>query len=111
LFNSSIDTYGYLYNNSFNSSFPNQNLLTQDGEDDGDNRYDFIYFLESSVLYVAVATTYSSSVTGAFSIITTGPASVGFSQLNITSKHSSYSQLLFRLNRTNIAVFSHHYII
>jgi hypothetical protein len=73
-----MDTYGYLYNNSFNSSFPNQNVLLADDDDGGDSQFGLISFLQSSAAYVVVATTYATKVTGTFLIVATGPGSVGF---------------------------------
>jgi hypothetical protein len=73
-----MDTYGYLYNNSFNSSFPNQNVLLADDDDGGNHQFDLIYFLHSSAAYVVVATTYATNVTGAFLITAIGPGSVSF---------------------------------
>ena len=84
---SSMDTYGYLYTNTFYATYPSFNLLqfNDDGVLSGGD------FSLSSVLqimtdYILVATTYSSSDVGAFLIIVQGPAVVSFSPGNSTSQ-------------------------
>jgi hypothetical protein len=91
-----MDTYGYLYNGSFNSSFPNQNVLLADDDDGGNHQFELTYFLQSSVTYVLVPTTYAANVMGVFSIIGTGLGLLSFSQLNITGKNLSYSKLFLQ---------------
>jgi hypothetical protein len=85
--NSSMDTYGYLYNDSFNPLFPPENLLLQDDDDGGNRQFKLVSFFRSLATYIIVVTTYDGGITGGFSIIATGPAVLGFSQINITSKN------------------------
>jgi hypothetical protein len=85
--NSNMDIYGYLYNNSFNPLFPPQNLLTANDDGAGNLQFQLTYHLQSTVVYIVVATTYSKNVTGNFSINATGPASLNIFQINATSKN------------------------
>ena len=89
LCNSTKDTYGYIYNNSFDPSFPNQNLLSFNDDGGGDQQFIFRTFLQTITQYILVVTTNRVSVTGAFSIIATGPELLSFSKINISSKNSS----------------------
>lgn len=74
--NSSMNTYGYLYNYNFNPAYPYQDLTLLDDQNAGNNQFKLTYFLQSSVTYIVVATTYSANVTGAFSISVIGTGSV-----------------------------------
>ncbi len=85
--NSTMDTYGYLYINSFDSYFPNQNLFSENNNSAGNGQFKFVYFLQPMTVYILVVTTSSENVTGAFSIIATNATSLNCSQINITSKN------------------------
>jgi hypothetical protein len=82
-----MDTYGYLYINSFDSYFPNQNLFSENNNSAGNGQFKFVYFLQPMTVYILVVTTSSENVTGAFSIIATNATSLNCSQINITSKN------------------------
>ena len=73
--NSVIDLYGYLYNEPFNASNPMMNLLMRDDDSGGSQQFRLQGNLFSSA-YDLVVTTYSSSVTGTFSVSIGGPATV-----------------------------------
>ena len=64
--NSTMDTYGYLYNNTFNSSNLRENLLTQDDENGGEGQFLIMQFIRTLTTYVLVVTTYEANVTGPF---------------------------------------------
>ena len=91
-----MDTYGYIYNNSFNSSFPDQNVLASDdnsgngGYGRDKNQFKFIIILERMKTYILVTTTRYQSIIGSFSITVAGPASVNLSRTYIQSKNSIY---------------------
>ncbi len=74
---SSMDTYGYFYSNSFNPSYPSQDLITSDDDGSGGQQFGINMSLLSVHTYVLVVTTYRANMTGSFSIRTVGPASVG----------------------------------
>jgi hypothetical protein len=76
---SRIDTYGYLYNSSFDPSSPSSNLLLQDDEGGGNGRFKLTFFLVPDAMYILVATTFDPNETGLFSISASGPGSVTFS--------------------------------
>jgi hypothetical protein len=76
---SSIDTYGYLYNSSFDSFSPSLNLLLQDDEGGNNGQFKLTCFLEPDVIYILVATTFYPNATGLFSISASGSGSVTFS--------------------------------
>jgi hypothetical protein len=82
---SSIDTYGYLYLNSFNPLNIEENLI--EGVDDYMEQYDFriVYGFESTKTYILVVTTHNQLDTGPFSIIAWGPKPVTLTSVNITS--------------------------
>ncbi|CAF3404196.1 unnamed protein product [Rotaria socialis] len=93
---SKIDTFGYVYNNSFTSLAPSQNLLAYDNDDAGNLQFRLYISLHTDATYILIVTTYSQMVTGPFFIIATGPASVTFSPVNssdttslVTSNYSS----------------------
>ena len=75
---SDFDAYGCIYNNSFDPSYPYNNLLVQN--DDGGEGLEFnvVVVLQPQSTYILVVSTYSSHVTGSFLIIASGPTSVSF---------------------------------
>jgi len=75
---SSIDMCAYFYENSFNSTNKDFNLLIFDNNSGGNNQFDFQISLQSTNNYILVVTTYYSYVTGSFSIYVTGPTTVSF---------------------------------
>ncbi|CAF1210287.1 unnamed protein product [Adineta ricciae] len=83
--NSSMDTYGYLYNGTFDPSFTSQNLIIENDNSAEHEQFGFAYALQSAGTYVVVVTTYSARITGAFSLIMIGPGTVNYDQLNKTS--------------------------
>ncbi|CAF4368170.1 unnamed protein product [Rotaria sp. Silwood2] len=79
--NSSLDTYGYIYNNSFNSSAPRTNLIVQN-DDDGDNaQFLLTLFIDTLEKYILIVTTYAPNVFGTFSINTVSVGSISFSRV------------------------------
>jgi hypothetical protein len=72
---SGIDMYGCLYQGYFNAQNPNMNLSTCNDDSGGNQQFSIRILLQPSN-YILVATTYSQSVTGNFTIVVTGPANV-----------------------------------
>ena len=70
---SNIDTYGYLYRNSFSPSNPSMNLILENIHGCDNNQFKLASFLESDTNYILVVTTAYTNLTGAFSIIISGP--------------------------------------
>ena len=73
---SAIDTYGCLYQGSFDPSIPSRNLIACDDDGGGDRQFLITHSLLSGGPYVLVVTTYATNVTGSYSVIAGGPASV-----------------------------------
>ncbi|CAF4100912.1 unnamed protein product, partial [Rotaria sp. Silwood2] len=90
LCNSSMDTYGYLYNNTFDPVYPTMNILAIDDDSGGNYQFMFSMFLQTLSQYILVATTYNKNITGPFTITAHGLAPVGFTRINISSKSSMY---------------------
>ena len=84
--NSSMDTYGYIYNNTFDTSYPSRNMLQFNDEDADAQQFLLSMWLQTMITYIVVATTYGASVTGSFSIIVQGPAVVSLSLTNATGQ-------------------------
>ncbi|CAF4022554.1 unnamed protein product [Rotaria sp. Silwood1] len=84
--NSSMDTYGYLYNNTFNPAYPAMNVLTKNDNAGGNLQFMLSRSLQTLSRYILVVTTYYKNITGPFTITAMGSASVGFSRINVTSK-------------------------
>ncbi|CAF1409433.1 unnamed protein product [Adineta ricciae] len=80
-----VDTYGYLYMNSFNPQDMSSNLLAKDDNNGGNKQFSISYKLYSSITYILITTTYISNVTGNFRIEVRGPAEVTFSALKQSS--------------------------
>ncbi len=75
---SSINMFAYFYQNSFNSTNINSNLLTYDDDSGGNYQFYFRIFLNSDTNYILVATTYNNNTLGSFYIYATGPQTVIF---------------------------------
>ncbi|CAF3306524.1 unnamed protein product [Rotaria sp. Silwood2] len=74
--NSTIDTYGYLYNGSFFSTYPFWYLAAYDDDGAGNRQFRINVYLEPYMRYVLVATTFSEKTTGHYTVIVSGPARV-----------------------------------
>jgi hypothetical protein len=77
--NSTMDTYGFIYNNSFDRLIPNNNLLTWDNDRAGNKQFQMLLNFTATYNYILVLTTYTGMVFGSFSVIVWGPGEVGFS--------------------------------
>ena len=91
---SNIDTYGSIYNNSFNSSLPNENLLQQNNDDAGKNQFRLNLTLISSRKYILVVTTNGPRVVGDFLIIANGFGLMNFSTSSLTQTSKQQIHLL-----------------
>ena len=69
---SSIDTYGYLYQTSFNPYNPYSNLIAYDDDAGGSRQFQLTKYLVTNRTYILVLTTYSSLVTGNYQLIVEG---------------------------------------
>ncbi len=82
--NSTIITYGYLYEDNFDPFDPTKNLLTQSNYSCGGFHFQFAAHLQFNTTYVLVVTTFEANVQGEFSVFVIGPNNVS---LNHTSEY------------------------
>jgi hypothetical protein len=69
---SKIDTYGYIYKNTFNPLKPSDNLLAEHNGSCSQGQFKFIIDLEINIQYILVVTTYRPYTMGTFSIFVSG---------------------------------------
>jgi hypothetical protein len=74
--NSNMDTYGYIYKDSFNPCDPVLNLISQNDDGGEGVQFQLTVFLQANTTYILVVTTYPASMTGNFSILVSGPNDV-----------------------------------
>ena len=104
---SDIDTYGYIYNDTFDSNDPAVNLIVENDNTGGNLQFQFNIFLEALTRYILVVTTYKGGTIGVFSIVATGPALISFSQMDTASKDPIYLKMLLQSNRSYQKVISY----
>jgi hypothetical protein len=75
---STIQTYGYLYDDVFSLSEPGSNQLASDYGRCDDGQFGIVSELLSNTTYVLVVTANVPNVTGNFSLIVMGPAAIKF---------------------------------
>ena len=85
--NSSMDTFAYMYNNSFIPPTPLQYLLASDNDGAGKAQFRVNVYLDTTTAYILVVTTVKSNITGSFSIIALGFSSVTFSSINASGEN------------------------
>ena len=76
---STLDTYGLLYNGTFNPLDPRENLISEDDDGLGNNQFGFAVDLQSSVRYIVVATTFAGNRRGNFTLLIYAPGTVSIS--------------------------------
>ena len=76
---SRLDTFGYLYNNTFDPTYPSRNMLQYDDQSAWAYQFLLSMYLQTLTNYIVVATTYDALATGSFSILVQGPATVNIS--------------------------------
>jgi len=81
---SRINTYGYLYEKSFDPFNTSVNLLMEDNDNAENEQFILTALLRPSTIYVLVVTSFSPSVMGRFSIIA---SSTSFMNLTRVSYH------------------------
>ncbi|CAF4899631.1 unnamed protein product, partial [Rotaria sp. Silwood1] len=92
--NSSIDSYGYLYVNSFNLSNITSNRVTSDDDSGGNVQFLITYILQAGTTYILIFTTYSPNVTTSFSIMALGPERVSLMRLNVVPSTTTTTTLM-----------------
>lgn len=89
---SNIDTYGYIYANNFNASNLGLNLIAQDDDSAGNAQFRLVVYLQPSITYILIATTYSGGVIAPFTIVASGPSRVSFNQTNTITTATATTQ-------------------
>ncbi|CAF3746296.1 unnamed protein product [Adineta steineri] len=92
---SSIDTYGFLFNTTFDPTNPTKNLLVSDDDSAGNQQFKLVYFLQPSINYTVIATTYYPFISGSFSLIATGPGVVYFTRITSSNMTAVSGNLSF----------------
>jgi hypothetical protein len=88
--NSSINTFGYLYSNSFNPLNIEKNLITGDDDKADDLQFLLQHEFKSTNIYILVVTTRDQLVLGSFSILSAGPKQVKFTSMrDVTTQSTS----------------------
>jgi hypothetical protein len=65
-----MDTYGYIYENSFDPTSPFVNLIKSNDDNNRAGQFKLNIDLQTGTEYILVVTTYNANVTGAFTIYT-----------------------------------------
>lgn len=77
-----MDTYGYIYKNSFNPTNSLVNLLAEDDQSYHNDQFKLVTPLQINTTYILVVTTYSPKVIGMFSVLVIGPNKVMFNHIS-----------------------------
>lgn len=83
-----MDTYGFMYRNSFYPYAPFQNLIARNDDDAGGKQFRLWVRLDTVITYYLVVGTFFPNVQGPFSITSTGIASITFSPIDPSGKNS-----------------------
>ncbi len=94
---SSLDTYGYLYDGSFNPSNPSLNLVAQNDDGLGGLQFYISVYLLSGRKYTLVATTHNAGNIGSFTIAALGPNYLSFSLIGTSSTSKLISSSFSRI--------------
>jgi len=78
--NSTILLYGYLYENNFDPSYPQQNLITQSHFSCG-NHFQLGSYLQTNINYILVVTAFDPNVRGAFTLSINGSNNVTLNRI------------------------------
>ena len=107
LCDSIIDTYGYIYNRTFNPGDPDQNLLSSDDDSGGNKQFLVLNALEAMAKYILIVTTYDEMATGSFTVIGQGPDLISFSP----SKQYNTKRIFCRTNGNQFCDIKHFWMI
>jgi len=79
--NSNINTFDYIYKDTFDPFNPSRNLILHDDASLNDTQFKLITYLHVYTTYVLVVTTYYPNVTGEFWVRVLGPKNVSFNRI------------------------------
>ena len=83
-----MDTYGYLYQDSFDPAYPSQNLMTYNDDSGGNRQFLLTAYLSYGSTYTLIITTAGRSLVGSFSIRVSGPSLVGLLEFTLSTSIS-----------------------
>ena len=78
----SFDTYGLLYEDPMDPSFPHENLIASDDDSGTGYQFEITTILVTGTTYVLVVTTHGDHITGSFGLIASGPVQVSLTSFN-----------------------------
>jgi hypothetical protein len=99
-----MDTYGYIYADSFNPAFPTFGPVAEDDNTGGNGQFSILIVSQSFTEWILLVTTFRPNVTGAFTITATGPAVLEFTRMNAAGEKSSYSKSDLESNESLIDI-------
>jgi hypothetical protein len=79
---STMDTYGYFYNDSFDPFYPTRNLIASNDDSNSAGQFLINVILQFERRYILVVTTYTARVKGRFLIKAVGPTSLNLTSIN-----------------------------
>lgn len=80
--NSTVDTYGFIYENNFDVFNPWTNFISENDNSGCDYQFEITTHLQINTTYVLVVITHDENVKGTFSVLVTGPNNVSFSVIS-----------------------------
>lgn len=87
--NSSLDTYGILYQTTFDPASPSSNIVVLDDDSGEQNGFGIRQTLTSNVEYFLVVTSYYPQQVGSFQLIVVGSGIVNITEITGTSPFST----------------------
>jgi hypothetical protein len=78
---SSMETYGYLYRDTFDPVDPSRNLIANSNSSCANQQFWLQPFLQANSTYILLVTTLHANMTGALSVMSQGVANVSFTRL------------------------------
>ena len=95
---STINTFGCIYNNSFDILYPNSSLSEWNDDGGGNQQFKMMLNINATYNYILVVTTYGQIVVGSFSVTAHGPGEVVFSQLTASGMPLMYVTFSFSIH-------------
>ena len=80
--NNTIELYGYIYNNDFDPSYPNKNLITQSSFSCGRYYFQLGSYFEINKIYILVVTTFEPNIRGSFTLFIIGPNNMTLNRIS-----------------------------
>ena len=102
---SSLDTFGFLYQSVFDIRFLYINWINYDDDSNGNSQFRLQQTFQAGQTYVVLVTTYDTNVTGTFTLVGTGAGIATFTRVTDLSEfHSSVAPCsIFSIDDTTLA--------